>query len=129
MGKFRPSALAASLAVAGVLLLAGCGASEPAAGSTAEPWGKLPNDTTCDDWLQTMDRAQRAEMARWLLDALGGDRAALAAEVARFELAIGDYCRSPRENQRAAFGEIVDSITGAAAFSYEQVTGEPLRSL
>ena len=95
---------------------------------TAEPWSKPLAETTCDDWLEVMDRAQRTEMAALLLDITGGDRPVIPAEVAEFELAITGYCQSPRDDLRAGLGEVVDRISSAAAFTYEQVTGEPVPS-
>jgi hypothetical protein len=122
---FKPPVWAASVAAA---LLVGCGGIEPAAGQTVEPWGKPLVQTTCDDWLESMDRAQRTEMARVLLDLSGKDRPVLPVEVVQFELAITGYCRSPRDDLRAALGDVVDRISSAAAFTYERVTGEPLPS-
>lgn len=107
------------------LVLGACGSGDPDP-ATAAPWTKPYSETSCDDWLRAMDPAQRWEMARVHLDLLDGDSGPVQnADVNTLQLAIGDYCRRPRDDIVAAIGERANLIPAAAAFAYATITRAP----
>jgi hypothetical protein len=88
-------------------------------------WAKSYATTTCDDWLTQMDHGQRTQMAGELLHQLDVEhRWSSPPDVAVFELRIGDYCRQPRDNLVAAFGERVHLVSSGAGLIYGQMLRE-----